>query len=74
MTRSRRSKVLWTVWMGGGGLLIAAVVYVVTDSIGWAAVALLAAGPVLNAVAQVFTQPLKAARSADPHLPSRRAS
>lgn len=60
MSEGRRSKWLWAAWMGGGGLVIAAVVYVITGSFGWALVALLAAGPILNAVAQLLTQPSKA--------------
>ena len=57
-----RSKMLWAAWMGGGGLVIGGVVYAMTRSVGWAVVALLAAGPVLNTVAQMVTQPIKAAR------------
>ena len=62
MERSARYKVLWTVWMAGGGLATAAVVYAITASLGWAAVGLLVSGVVLNAVGQVVVQPMKAAR------------
>jgi hypothetical protein len=62
MKRSTRFKVLWTVWMAGGGLVTAVVVYAITASIGWAVVGLLASGVVLNAVGQVVVQPTKAVR------------
>jgi hypothetical protein len=58
---SRRPKVLWTVWMSGGGIASAAIAYLLTDSVGWAVVTLLASGVVLNAIAQAITQPIKAA-------------
>lgn len=61
---SRRGKVLWTVWMAGGGIAAAAVTYVATTSLGWALVALLASGVVLNAVGQIVVQPVRAARGA----------
>ena len=60
MKRSTRFKVLWTVWMAGGGLATAAVVYAISGSFGWAVVGLLASGVVLNAVGQVVTQPIMA--------------
>lgn len=60
MKRSTRFKVLWTVWMAGGGLVTAAVVYAISGSVGWAVVALVASGVVLNAVGQMVTQPIKA--------------
>ena len=63
MKRSARFKVLWTIWMAGGGLATAAVVYAITASLGWAVVGLLVSGIVLNAVGQVVVQPMKAARA-----------
>jgi uncharacterized protein (DUF697 family) len=60
MKRSTRFKVLWTVWMAGGGLVTAVVVYAITASVGWAVVGLLVSGVVLNAVGQVVVQPTKA--------------
>ena len=47
--------------MGGGGLATAAIVLATTGSIGWAVLGLLASGVVLNAIAQIVTQPFKAA-------------
>jgi hypothetical protein len=64
MGHSFRFKVLWTIWMAGGGIAVAAVVYAITDSIGWTIAGLLASGVVLNAIGQVVTQPIQAARSA----------
>jgi hypothetical protein len=61
MKRASRSKVLWTMWMTGGGIAAAVIVYGFTGSIGWAIVGLLASGVVLNAIAQLITQPIKAA-------------
>jgi hypothetical protein len=49
--------------MTGGGIAIALVVWALTDSVGWAVLALLASGPVLNAVAQIVVQPTRAARA-----------
>ena len=48
--------------MAGGGLATAAVVYAITASVGWAVVGLLASGIVLNAIAQVIVQPMKAVK------------
>ena len=62
MDRSTRFKVLWTVWMTGGGIATGAVVYAITGSVGWTVVGVLASGVVLNAIGQVFVQPVKAAR------------
>jgi hypothetical protein len=62
MKRSTRFKVLWTMWMSGGGIATAAIILVVTGSLGWAFVGLLASGIVLNAIAQMVIQPVKAAR------------
>jgi hypothetical protein len=65
-----RFKVLWTIWMAGGGLAIAAIVYAITDSLGWTIVALLASGVVLNTIGQLVTQPIRAARANGPrHRP-----
>jgi uncharacterized protein (DUF697 family) len=64
MKRSTRFKILWTVWMAGGGVATAAVVYAITGSLGWAAVGLLASGIVLNAVGQMVIQPIKAVTGA----------
>lgn len=61
MKRSTRFKVLWTVWMTGGGLLTAVVVYAITASVGWALIGLLASGVALNAVGQMVVQPIKTA-------------
>ena len=60
MKRSTRFKVLWTLWMSGGGIATAAVILVVTGSLGWALVGLAASGIVLNTIAQVVIQPVKA--------------
>jgi hypothetical protein len=73
VSRDLRFKLLWALWMGVGGVATAAVVYVLTDSFGWAVVALLASGPVLNMIAQIVIQPIKAAtgrRSPDDARPS----
>ena len=55
--RSTPSKVLWATWMGGGGVATATIVYLITGSLGWAAVGLLVSGPVLNIVGQTIVQP-----------------
>lgn len=57
---SRRAKVMWAVWMSGGGIASAVIVYLLTDSLGWALVALLASGVVLNMLAQIVVQPFRA--------------
>ena len=62
MDRSTRFKVLWTVWMAGGGIATAVIVYAITGRIGWTVVGVLASGVVLNAIGQVFVQPAKAVR------------
>jgi ABC-type Fe3+-siderophore transport system permease subunit len=59
---SRRFKVLWTLWMSGGGIAAAVVAYSFTRSVGWAVVGLLVSGIVLNAIGQAITQPFAAAR------------
>ncbi len=64
MRASTRSKVLWASWMAGGGLTASLIVWLLTDSVVWALVALLASGPVLNAVGQMFVQPAQAVRNA----------
>jgi hypothetical protein len=64
MRPQTRSKVLWALWMTGGGIATALVVWGLTDSLGWALVALLASGPVLNALGQMVVQPTRAARGA----------
>lgn len=64
MKRNRRFNVFWTAWMGGGGVAAMIIVHAVTGSVGWAVVALLASGPVLNAVAQTVVRPIEAARKA----------
>jgi ABC-type Fe3+-siderophore transport system permease subunit len=66
MKRSTRFKVLWTVWMAGGGLVTWVVVYAITGSVGWAVVALLVSGVVLNAVGQAVVQPMNAKSRAHP--------
>jgi hypothetical protein len=73
MKRSRRFKVLWTVWMAGGGLVTFALVDAITGSVGWAVVGLLASGVVLNAVGQVVVQPMNArsqSRDSQPRNPA----
>jgi hypothetical protein len=50
--------------MTGGGVAISIVVWALTGSVGWALIALLASGPVLNAVAQVVVQPTRAVKGA----------
>ena len=62
MKRSTRFKVMWTVWMSGGGLATGAIVYIVTGSLGWALVGLVASGIVLNAIGQIVIQPVRASR------------
>jgi hypothetical protein len=73
MVASTRSKVLWAVWMSGGGLATAVIVYAMTGSIGWAIVGPLGSGVVLNTIGQVITQPFKAVtgnRHAKPRRPA----
>jgi hypothetical protein len=60
MKQSTRFKAMWTAWMAGGGIIIATVVYLVTRSIGWALLGLIASGVVLNTIAQMIIQPAKA--------------
>jgi hypothetical protein len=73
MKRSTRFKVLWTVWMAGGGLVTSAVAYAITGSVGWAVVGLLASGVVLNALGQAVVQPMNArsrTRDGQPRSPA----
>lgn len=42
----------WSLWMTAAGVTTAIVVFLATDSIGWAIVGLLGSGVVLNAIAQ----------------------
>jgi hypothetical protein len=58
MQQGTRFKVLWAVWMSGGGIATAVIVYVVTGSLGWALLGLLASGILLNVIAQMVTQPV----------------
>jgi hypothetical protein len=66
MTRTTRFTVLWTIWMAGGGLITAAIVYTATDDWRWALAALLGSGVILNAVGQMAVQPFKAATARRP--------
>jgi hypothetical protein len=66
MDHTTRGKVLWAAWMGGGALVATLVVYARTSSVGWTVVALLAAGPVLNLLAQMAVQPARAVRGHGP--------
>ena len=67
MKRSSRSRLLWTPWMGLGGVAIAATVYGILSSIGWAVIALVLSGPVLNAIGQAIAQPIRAVRGSRSH-------
>jgi fatty acid desaturase len=60
MKRSSQFKVLWTVWMSVGGVAIAAIVYAITKSLGWAAVGLVVSGTVLNMIGHAISRPLRA--------------
>lgn len=62
MKRSRRFKILWTIWMTGGGIAVGVIVYLVTASVGWTILGLLLSSVVLNAIGQSVTQPVKAVR------------
>lgn len=62
MRESVRSRILWTIWMAGGGLVTAAVVYAMTGSLGWAVIGLVVSGIALNAIGQAVAQPMKAIR------------
>jgi hypothetical protein len=65
MKRTKRFKVLWTIWMAGGGIAIAVIVFVVTASVVWAIIGLLGSSVVLNMIGQAVTQPMNAARGAN---------
>jgi ABC-type Fe3+-siderophore transport system permease subunit len=67
MKRSGRSRLLWTVWMCLGGVAVAATVYGITSSLGWAVIALVLSGPVLNAIGRAITQPTRAVRGGRHH-------
>ena len=60
MERDTHLELPWAAWMTGGGIAAAAIVYALANSFGWALVGLLVSGVVLNATAQVVTQPSKA--------------
>jgi hypothetical protein len=60
MQRTTRFKVLWTMWMAGGGLAAATLAYTLTGSWWWCVAALLGSGVVLNAIGQAVTQPVRA--------------
>lgn len=62
MSRQKRFKVLWTVWMAGGGVTAGVVALLVTGSWVWTVVAVLASGVLLNAIGQMIVQPVRAAR------------
>jgi hypothetical protein len=72
MKRSTRFKILWTIWMAGGGIATFAVVYAITGSFGWAVVGLLASGVVLNTIGQTVVQPMNAVTRARHRQPGRR--
>lgn len=67
MKRSTRFKVLWAAWMGAGGIATFLIVYFLTGSIGWALLGLLGSGIVLNAIAQMVIQPVRAVRGTGRH-------
>jgi hypothetical protein len=56
MQRGTRFKVLWAVWMSGGGIATTVIVYVVTGSLSWALLGLVASGILLIVIAQVVIQ------------------
>jgi hypothetical protein len=60
MKKGTRSKVLWTLWMAGGGLATGLIVFLLTGDAFWTAMAVLCSGVVLNAVGQMVTQPFNA--------------
>jgi len=62
MRGNTRSRVLWACWMTGGGFALSLVVWVLTGTVVWALVALLASGPVLNAIGQMVVQPARTVR------------
>jgi hypothetical protein len=50
-----RYRIRWSIWMTLAGATTAVLVYLLTESIGWAIVGLLASGVVLNAIAESVT-------------------
>lgn len=60
MKKDTRFKVLWTIWMAGGGFATGLIVYALTGSLFWTLIAVLCSGVVLNAIGQIFTQPMQA--------------
>jgi hypothetical protein len=50
MSHTTSPKLWWSLWMSLGGVAAAATVYAVTENAGWAIVALLGAGMVLNSL------------------------
>ena len=62
MQRRTRSRLLWTVWMAGGGVTAGVVAWLVTASWLWTVIVVLASGPVLNTIGQMLMQPVRAAR------------
>jgi hypothetical protein len=68
-----RFKVLWTLWMAGGGIAATVLAYRATGNWGWAILALLASGVVLNFIGQLVVQPLMATRARH-HRGGRRAA
>ena len=67
MERSGRFKLLWTLWMGLGGVAIAAIVYGITSSLGWAVMILVLSGPVLNTIGQAIALPTRTVRGSSRH-------
>ena len=61
------AKVAWAVWMTAGGIAAAVVTYLLTANWWWTLAALLASGVALNAIGQMVTQPLRAARRPRDH-------
>ncbi len=59
MPRPTQFKILWTIWMVGGGLAAAVIAYAVTGDWRWTVGALLASGVILNTIGQIVTQPVK---------------
>ena len=67
-----RHKALWTVWMVAGGLAATLLTYMATGNWGWAILALLASGVVLNFIGQLVVQPIMAATATRHHRPGTR--
>lgn len=66
MRREMKFKLLWTVWMAGGGVAAGVVTWLATASVLWTIVAVLGSGVVLNALGQMVVQPVRAARHSHP--------